>query len=122
MSSIVKRQTIGAPVSRGPDADRIELAVRELPPSRWDQETFITPRNSYLRRYAIGECSVIVTREDGKWHLSIAHRRRLPTWDEISVARYRVLPDAVTMGMILPPRSEYVNLHQFCFQLHEMGG
>lgn len=78
--------------------------------------------NSYLRIYSLGECSVIVTKEFGTWHLSVAHPRRYPTWDEIAEARYRVVPDAVTMALVLPPRAEYVNLHENCFQLTEVAG
>jgi hypothetical protein len=26
----------------------------------------------------------------------------------------------VTMAMILPPKSEYVNIHNFCFHLHQI--
>jgi hypothetical protein len=73
--------------------------------------------NSVDRSYVLGECSVIVTREFAKWHLSIAHRSRLPTWDELSEARYRLIPDGVWMAMMLPPRANYVNLHRFCLQI-----
>src|SRR5262245_66359753 len=55
------------------------------------------------------------------WHLSIAHRRRYPTWDEIADARYELVPDDVTMAMLLPPPGEYVNLHEHCFHLWEIG-
>jgi hypothetical protein len=72
-----------------------------------------------LRCYRLGECTVIVTREFGRWHLSIAHPRRDPTWLEISQARYRLLPGDLWVGMYLPPKEEYVNLHRFCFQLYE---
>lgn len=55
------------------------------------------------------------------WHMSISHSERYPTWDEVSEARYRFVPDEVTMVMHLPPRGEYVNIHPNCFQLHEEG-
>lgn len=54
------------------------------------------------------------------WHLSISHPTRYPTWDEIKTARYELLPDEVTMGMLLPPSAEYVNVHPNCFHLHEV--
>jgi len=63
---------------------------------------------------------VIVTREFGNWHLSIAHPLRYPTWDEIAEARYRILPDGVTMALLLPPRAEYVNVNPNCFQLFQV--
>jgi hypothetical protein len=65
-----------------------------------------------------------------KWHMSISHRTnearpqpgRYPKWDEIADARYRFVPDNVTMAMLLPPRSEYVNMHETCFHLWEVDG
>lgn len=66
-------------------------------------------------------CSVIVSsREYGRWHLSIAHPRRYPTWDEIKDARYRLVPDDVHMVMALPPKKFYLNLHPNAFHLWEL--
>jgi hypothetical protein len=78
------------------------------------------------RAYTLGRCRVIVGREpigaggELKWHLSISHRARYPTWDEIREARYRFIPNDVTVAMILPPKEEYVNFHENCFHLHEI--
>jgi hypothetical protein len=81
-----------------------------------------------------GHLSVIVGQEPHhgtmRWHLSISHRTnqlrpkpgRYPHWDEIADARYRFVPDDVTMAMILPPSTEYVNLHNTVFHLHEIVG
>jgi hypothetical protein len=54
------------------------------------------------------------------WHLSIAHRRRYPTWDEIADARYELVPGDVTMAMLLPPPDEYVNANEHCFHLWQI--
>ena len=67
-----------------------------------------------------GECSVLAAKEGDKWHLSIAHRSRYPTLDEIRDARYKFVPDDVTMAMIYPPKDEYVNLHNNCFHLWQV--
>ena len=56
------------------------------------------------------------------WHLSISGRDRYPSWDEIVDARYRLVPDEVTMALLLPPREEWVNAHEFCFHLHQVAG
>lgn len=77
-----------------------------------------------------GECSVFVAVEPNtergivrmRWHLSIAHPKRYPTWDEIKAARYELLPHNLTVAMILPPPEEYVNIHSNCFHLHEIEG
>lgn len=54
-----------------------------------------------------------------RWHLSVSHAKRNPTWEEIRDLRYLLVPDEVTMAMFLPPRDQYVNLHRFCFHLYE---
>lgn len=79
-----------------------------------------------------GHLSVYVGREPmgdrPLWHLSISHRTneasprpgRYPTWDEIRDARERFIPDEVTVAMLLPPKAEYVNVHQTTFHLWEI--
>ena len=70
--------------------------------------------------YRFGECLVIVSQDGGYWHMSISHPSRYPTWDEIRDARYELVPDHVTMALLLPPREEYVNIHPNCFHLWEV--
>jgi hypothetical protein len=54
------------------------------------------------------------------WHLSISHPDRYPTWDEIADVRYELVPDAITMAMLLPPRGQYVNVHERTFHLWQI--
>src|SRR4051812_34239880 len=93
--------------------EAIDLPWKELPPKGLGN--LINEYNSYLRAYKIGECSVIVTREYGKWHMSIAHPNRYPTWDECAQARYKAIPDNIWMAMILPPSGRYINMNTNCF-------
>jgi len=79
------------------------------------------------RAFRMGECSIFVgtIREEDNhdfvgWHISISHPSRYPTWDEVAYARYQLVPDNVVMAMILPPRSEYINIDANCFQLHQV--
>jgi hypothetical protein len=67
-----------------------------------------------------GELVVIVTKDNGYWHLSVSHRNRYPTWDEIKDVRYKFLPNEITVGLLLPPKEEYVNVHPNCFHLWEV--
>ncbi len=64
------------------------------------------------------------------WHLSVSHaaRRahgvqraasRYPTWDELTHARYELLPPEIDVVMHLPPPADYVAAHDTCFHLHE---
>jgi hypothetical protein len=101
-------------------AKKKPLPLAEYPPTDRDNRTLLNAVNSYVRKYALGECSVLVTREHGKWHLSIAHPGRYPTWDEVAEARYRLLPGSITAAMLLPPMAEYVNLHERCLHLYEI--
>ncbi len=104
-----------------PSFERREpLVPIEIPPPPTMEAGLINQANSYLRCYRLGECSVIVTKGFGRWHLSIAHTRRYPTWDEIAAARYLILPEDVVMGVLLPPKAEYVNINPNCFQMKEI--
>ena len=77
--------------------------------------------NKYQQGYfAMGRCFVIVTKDAGKWHLSISCANDDPTYNEIKAARYQFIPDNVYMAQIFPPRAEFVNLHPHCFHLWEI--
>lgn len=74
-----------------------------------------------------GHLSVFAGREPDGFHLSISHRRnatllpgRYPSWDEIMEARDLFTPPEVTMVQLLPPRSEWVNVHATTFHLWEL--
>ena len=82
-----------------------------------------------VRTFQFGECSVILSREDPdgqglRWHLSIAHTERHPTWDEIKTVRYRICGPDIVMAMILPRAVDYVNVprQDHVFQLWELIG
>jgi hypothetical protein len=68
----------------------------------------------------MGACRIIVGQGEAGWHLSISCDRRYPTWDEVAKARYELIPDAVTMAMLLPPQAWFVNLHPTCLHLYEI--
>lgn len=77
------------------------------------------------RIYTDGPLRVLVSgpeeREHIGWHISISCPDRNPTWEEQKRARYEFVPDEVYMVQILPPKSQYVNRHPFCFHWHEAG-
>lgn len=89
----------------------------------------------FFRNVADGQLRVMVSPPfDGAgWHLSISHAvreaghvhprpGRYPTWDEIVEARYALMPDAITVGILLPPKKQYVNIHPTTFHLHQVPG
>ena len=75
-----------------------------------------------------GHLSVFAGTEPNGFHLSISHRTndrppkpgRYPTWDEIHEARYRFCPPKATMGILLPPKEEYVDMHPTTFHLWQV--
>jgi len=82
-------------------------------------------RYIYSKVYVKGDLRVWVTRDlytTGivRWHMSISTPTRYPVWNEIRDARYALMPDDITMAMLLPPKAEYVNVHPNCFHLHEI--
>ncbi len=72
------------------------------------------------KAWMLGECSVFVSVDEERYHLSIAHPSRYPTWDEIKEARENLLPIGKWFCMVLPPPQHYVNVHRNCFHLWEM--
>lgn len=82
----------------------------------------------WQRNLPDGHLTAMLSMDDGLLHLSLSHRRdskrgpvpgRLPTWTELRDARYTFCPDGVTMVMVLPPKGEYVNVHETTFHLWE---
>lgn len=70
--------------------------------------------------FAFGKCTVLITKDNGKWHLSISKPNASPSYNEIKEARYRFLPDDVYMAQIFPPKGEFVNIHPYCHHLYEL--
>jgi hypothetical protein len=72
--------------------------------------------------YRWGDCSAHIAREMGQWHMSISVPHRYPTWSEIYTAWYDLCPDAaeINAAIILPRKSEYVNIHPNCFHVHQL--
>ena len=60
----------------------------------------------------MGRCIILVTIDDGRWHLSISTSdgKTLPSYKEIKAARYRYCPGDITMAEIFPPKDQFVNI------------
>lgn len=81
----------------------------------------LQPGTKYFR---MGKAKILVsqpTAVDG-WHMSISREDRYPGWDEIVAAWYSLIPGAMNREgvMHLPPLRDYINIHEFCFQVHEL--
>ena len=62
---------------------------------------------------------IFINIENGKWHLSVSAKHTLGYY-EIKEIRYKFMPDDMHVAQIFPPRDEFVNLHEYCFHLHEL--
>lgn len=70
--------------------------------------------------YELGECTVFTDLEERGYHMSISHPERLPTWDEIATAWYGTTPKDTEGMLVLPKPGNYVNIHKFCMQVHQL--
>jgi hypothetical protein len=92
-------------------------------------ERLLTDMGSlHAERWRVGECSVMLSRDPlagrhFRWHLSIAHPSRYPSWDEIKTAAYGIEAlQGVMLAQVLHPGdgTPWVNLHENCFHLYEI--
>ena len=71
--------------------------------------------------FRIKDATVIVQKEDdGRWHLSISCKNHQPSYKLIKESRYLFLPENIVVAQIFPPKSEFVNVHQYCHHLWEI--
>lgn len=53
-------------------------------------------------------------------HASMSHSDHDPSWATIKLVRECLFPMDMDVGMILPRRADYVNIHQHCFHLWQL--
>ncbi len=63
--------------------------------------------------------SSVCIEDDGKrWlHVSFAHPKRMPTYDEIQKVRKDFIGEDKYAIMVFPEKDKYVNIHPFCLHL-----
>jgi len=126
---IAKRDYAALNVGRGHGGNTPNLPqIREVLPENMDarQKQLLLMLQPGTRMFRMGRCKIFLSPpvDDVGWHMSISVDDRYPTWDEVAKAWYELVPDAdsKTGAMILPPKTEYVNIHNFCFHVHEIDG
>jgi len=89
-----------------------------------DVQAIQPPGVESLSTFHFGECNVMLSRENGRWHISISHPDRHPTWDEIKTVRYRLGGPDLVFAMVLPANDRYVNVpaQDHVFQLWQLVG
>jgi len=61
--------------------------------------------------------------EDGhepRWHLSVSHKDRVPTWEELGIARDALLPEDIHFMIPHPPRRFWLNYNHRVLHLWEL--
>lgn len=93
---------------------------------QWMSKRLINPKWVKVEARGDGEAfvdmlrtkSVIFSAEmhEGQWwmHLSIARPDRLPTWEEFRDAKEEFIGTDRVAYQVLPPKTEYVNIHPNC--------
>jgi hypothetical protein len=76
------------------------------------------------RAFRNGHLTALLGREpvvpgDWRWHLSISAANRVPTWEELAGAAHDLRP-GVPMGVGIPPRSWWLNVHPHTLHLWEL--
>jgi hypothetical protein len=76
------------------------------------------------RVFMMGDCRIFLSQqpETKLYHMTISTSHRDPTWGEIVRAWYNLVPDAAerVAAMMLPKLADYINVHEFCFRVHEL--
>lgn len=69
--------------------------------------------------YPLTVISSVCIEEDMKpWlHVSLAHQKRLPSYDEIKLVKERFIGNDKYAAMVFPPADRFVNIHKYCLHL-----
>lgn len=70
--------------------------------------------------YRMGKITCFVGQEGGRWHMSVAHPKRLPKWEEIKYLRRKLLPEDAFFCLPWPPEEFWLNAHNYCLHLWEI--
>lgn len=57
--------------------------------------------------------------EQPRWHISLAHKDRIPVWEELAACAHELRP-GVPFALGVPPRSWWINVHPHVLHLWEL--
>ncbi len=102
------------------------FAVGKIPPG-WILHEQSSRHELWLRPSKTLSVIVSIERHDEKlWqHCSIAHPKRMPSYDELTFMRRHWMGAEIPAIMVFPAREHHVNTHKFCLHLYaclEPGG
>lgn len=64
-----------------------------------------------------GPLAVVFSWGGGWDHISVSHRNRTPTWDEMCMVKDIFFDEEECVVQYHPPKSHYVNNHPYCLHL-----
>ena len=67
--------------------------------------------------------ATVIASWGGNWeHVSVSFKDRTPTWEEMCRVKDTFWNDNECVVQFHPPKSEYVNVHQYCLHLWKKSG
>jgi hypothetical protein len=97
-----------------------EVPIEEDMAAQWAAMSYEAPR--IFRK---GDLTAMVGREpcggnesDVRWHVSISHPERVPSWQELVEAAHSCRP-GICFSIGVPPRSWWMNVHPHVLHLWE---
>lgn len=69
-----------------------------------------------------GDLRVIISDGMGWDHASVSTETRCPTWEEMSYIKNLFFEDEETVMQLHPPKSQYINQHEYCLHLWSKHG
>jgi hypothetical protein len=90
-------------------------------PINWSVRELGLDGGAYKSRNGLAVIISCCIEEDGKnWvHLSVSRKNSMPTWGELVDIKEIFLGKNAVAIQVLPPRSEWVNIHPFCLHLYQ---
>lgn len=95
-----------------------DMMPRILPP-HWRLREHAADGAKWEARHGLTVIASGATELDGRrwWHVSVAHPRRLPTWEELREVKDLFIGRDRKAIQVLPRQAEYVNIHPHCLHL-----
>ena len=89
-------------------------------PEYWNE--LKSPAPEYMRVWRNRGLQTLISKSITKdtrwwWHVSVSRPDRMPTWQELAKVRKDFFGEEIEFYQVLPKRSEYVNVHQFCLHM-----
>lgn len=95
-----------------------ELFPRILPPS-WTREDDRENASMYRTTFGLYVIAEMEMVDDVLWlHISMSRVGRLPSWEDLRDVKAVIAGPERKAIQVLPPESEYVNVHPHCLHLY----